>query len=327
DGAAAQYGSDAIAGVINIVLKKSVNELTAGVYAGANFTSEAGPEKSVDGEKINVDLNYGVPIGENGGYVNFSGMFGFRGYTNRMQEWEGTIFNAYNAIERVAAAAGYDIAQLIDDDITDLQMFAPGVSYFDPVYLGQIVAAPDKATLQGLLADDYTEEELTARGMQRSDFNMRVGQSELQNIQFFANMAVPVSSNFEFYAFGGLGFRKGSAAGFYRLPNQERTYTPLYINGFLPEINSDIKDYSLAAGLRGKINEMWNLDISNTFGHNSFAYDITNSNNASLGNATPTEADAGGFSYTENTVNADMSRFYEAIFSGLNIAFGAEFRM
>lgn len=325
DGAAAQYGSDAIAGVINIVLKKSVNELNVGVYAGANFTSEIGPEKSIDGEKINVDLNYGLPLGE-GGYVNFSGLFGLRNSTNRMKEWGDTIFNAYNAIERVAADDGYDIAMLLDDDINDIQTYASGVDYFDPAFVASIQAAPDKATLQGILGADYTTEELAARGLQRSDFNMRVGQSELENLQFFANMAVPMSENFEFYAFGGLGFRSGNAAGFYRLPNQSRTYTPAYINGFLPEINSKIRDYSLAAGVRGKLGT-WNLDISNTFGYNSFAYDITNSNNASLGENTPFEADAGGFNYSENTANVDLNRFFEDTFAGLNIAFGAEFRL
>lgn len=326
DGAAAQYGSDAIAGVINIVLKKSVKELNIGAYAGANFTSETGPDKNIDGEKFNIDLNYGLPLGTDGGYINLSGLFGFRGYTNRMKEWEDTIFNAYNAIERVADADGYDISLLLDNNIADLKAYALNVSYFDAAYVAAIQAAPDRAALQPLLAQDYTEQELDARGLERSDFNMRVGQSELENMQFFANIGVPMGENFEFYTFGGAAFRKGNAAGFYRLPNQERTYTPEYLNGFLPEINSKIRDYSLAAGVRGKMSQ-WNLDVSNTFGYNSFNYNITNSNNASLGEATPTEADAGGFSYTENTVNADVSRFYEDTFSGLNIAFGAEFRM
>ena len=68
DGAAAQYGSDAIAGVINIVLKKSTNELSVDMTTGANFTSATSPEKKVDGEKINLGLNYGLPIGEQGIY-------------------------------------------------------------------------------------------------------------------------------------------------------------------------------------------------------------------------------------------------------------------
>lgn len=67
DGAAAQYGSDAIAGIINIVLKKSTNKLEVNLTTGANFTSESSPEREVDGEKLNLGLNYGMPIGKDGG--------------------------------------------------------------------------------------------------------------------------------------------------------------------------------------------------------------------------------------------------------------------
>ena len=104
DGAAAQYGSDAIAGVINVKMKESVNKLTFNLTTGGNFTSEIGPfngeKKSVDGEIINLGLNYGLPIGERGGFINFTGEFGYKGSTNRMLEFSGGIFNGYNAFER-----------------------------------------------------------------------------------------------------------------------------------------------------------------------------------------------------------------------------------
>jgi iron complex outermembrane receptor protein len=62
----------------------------------------------------------------------------------------------------------------------------------------------------------------------------------------------------------GNSHRTGEAAGFYRRPNQSRSYTGLYPNGFLPEIHSTINDISAAAGFRGTGN--WNFDLSNTFG-------------------------------------------------------------
>ncbi|WP_417398487.1 TonB-dependent receptor plug domain-containing protein [Flagellimonas iocasae] len=130
DGAAAQYGSDAIAGVINIVLKKNVNELQVDINSGANFTSEHSPTRKVDGEKVSLGLNYGLPIGKDGGFINFTGNFNFRGWTNRMQAWEGEIFHAANAIERVANASGYDISKLLDSDISDVQQYAAQVDYF-----------------------------------------------------------------------------------------------------------------------------------------------------------------------------------------------------
>ena len=81
DGAAAQYGSDAIAGVINIVLKKST-ELSVVMQTGANFTKNedeiAGLSETVtDGERLALALNYGLPIGDDGGYINFTGFFRF----------------------------------------------------------------------------------------------------------------------------------------------------------------------------------------------------------------------------------------------------------
>jgi iron complex outermembrane receptor protein len=96
DGAAAQYGSDAIAGVINIVLNDNVNELTGAITYGAyntdaqgdflpgtpntdNFRLDEngngnsyGKNKSFDGESVKVAANYGVAIGERGGMANFT---------------------------------------------------------------------------------------------------------------------------------------------------------------------------------------------------------------------------------------------------------------
>ena len=94
DGAAAQYGSDAIAGVINIVLKKSTNELTLNVTTGANFSENSNSQTGgVDGETTNVSANYGVGLGEKGGFINFTGDFDVREEYNRMKEWEGNVFN------------------------------------------------------------------------------------------------------------------------------------------------------------------------------------------------------------------------------------------
>ncbi|MDF0709102.1 TonB-dependent receptor [Flagellimonas okinawensis] len=319
DGAAAQYGSDAIAGVINIVLKKSVNELQVDINTGANFTSEHSPQKTIDGEKISLGLNYGLPIGKDGGFINFTGNFSHRGYTNRMQEWEGSIFNAYNSIERVAAEDNYDTSLLLDDDLTDIFEYAATAGI-------ALNGDESKEELQGILNADVTESELLARGLERSDFNMRVGQSKLRGAQFFANLSIPLDENLEIYGFGGLSFKNGNAAGFYRLPNQSRSYTPAYPNGFLPEINSNIVDKSATMGIKGMLGD-WNVDFSNSYGKNEFLYRVTNSNNASLVNSTPFEANSGGFNYSENTTNFDMSRFFEDTMAGLNIAFGAEYRV
>ncbi|TFW13690.1 TonB-dependent receptor [Massilia arenosa] len=74
DGAAAQYGSDAIAGVINIVLKQQTADYQLSATAGG--TSEGG------GELYSASANKGWAIGD-GGYVNFTLEGRHRGETNR----------------------------------------------------------------------------------------------------------------------------------------------------------------------------------------------------------------------------------------------------
>lgn len=279
DGASAQYGSDAIAGVINIILKESTG-LRLNAETGAHFSSEIPDyQGSTDGEFSQISANYGIQLTDNGGVLNFTGVFDDRAFTNRMQEFTGSIFSGYN----------------------------------NPDY-------------EGGPADDITEQELARRGLERSDFNMRVGQSAIRNGGVMYNLKLPVAAATEIYSFGGLNYRRGNATGFYRLPNQSRTVTDIYPNGFLPAINSNINDASLGLGIVS-VYEKWEVDFSNVYGKNSFDYLIDNTLNASLGSASPTTFNAGGFSFAQNTSNLDVRRYFDDALSGLNIAFGAEYRL
>ena len=321
DGAAAQYGSDAIAGVINIVLKRSTNELIMNITSGAYYSKNANDQTGGnDGQTTNVSANYGLQLGDKGGFLNFTGDFDVRDPYSRMKEFEGGIFNKYNTIERIANNAGYDITNLLDDDVADV------IQYGNQAGFGLDLGAT-KSELQGILKADNTTAELAARNQTRSDYNMRVGQSALRGGRFFANFSLPLNDDgTELYSFVGLSSRKGNSAGFYRLPSQNRTYTPAYINGFLPEINSTITDKSFAVGIKGTIND-WDVDFSNTYGKNEFLYTIGNTFNASQQGASATTFDAGGFSFAQNTTNLDISKFYEDTMSGVNVAYGAEYRI
>jgi iron complex outermembrane receptor protein len=336
DGAAAQYGSDAIAGVINIVLNETVNELSIAVTTGAHFSENSNSQTGgSDGETTNVSASYGLPLGEDGGFITFSGDFDVREDYNRMKEWEGGIFNGYNAIERLAKAQGLDLANLTDADVVGISQTyfsaadAAIISGFSTSDLHRATEKDDDGniTFNNPLFNDATTSELAARGQQRTDYNMRVGQSKVRGGRFFANLKLPLDDNgTELYSFAGISSRNGNSAGFYRLPSQSRTFTPAYNNGFLPEINSKISDQSLAVGIKGKIGE-WNVDFSNTYGKNAFDYVIGNTYNASQGNASPTTFDAGGFSFMQNTTNLDISKFYEDTFEGFAFAFGGEHRI
>ena len=83
DGASAQYGSDAIAGVINIILKKDINHWSVNAgwsgYYDTKFNArkfnaiiDYYSENAIDGGTFSASLNHGVAIGKNGGFINYS---------------------------------------------------------------------------------------------------------------------------------------------------------------------------------------------------------------------------------------------------------------
>ncbi len=83
DGAASQYGSDAIAGVINIVLKDTVDLVD--LYSITGITAAG------DGAQLKLGANTGMRLGDRG-FVNVTGEFFSRGRTNRSEPWPDDIF-------------------------------------------------------------------------------------------------------------------------------------------------------------------------------------------------------------------------------------------
>ncbi|HEX7906194.1 MAG TPA: TonB-dependent receptor [Chitinophagaceae bacterium] len=296
DGASAQYGSDAIAGVINIVLKKRTGLLEAGVSYGQYITSydknyaiyklanktDDPSVKVRDGENVQASLGYGFAIGK--GYLNLTGEYIDRQPTNRAGTYTGRIYPLVNGANR-------------DDSI------------------------------------------MQARGLDRNYFDLHIGNSEMKGGNVFYNFGYPVSDKTEIYVFGGYGKKKGTAAGFYRYPDgatsivsgatiYRNNVLAMYPNGFLPQINSDLIDFSVAAGLRTKIDQ-WDFDISNTFGINKFDFTIDQSVNYTqffLPGNKQTVFDAGGLKFWQNTMNADFSRKFNVL-EGMNLAVGVESRV
>lgn len=268
DGASAQYGSDAIAGVINIVLKDNKEGFTGGVTYGAFSTAIGegwadesgetlynvegenrldGKSKSFDGATVKVDANYGAALGKNGGFINFTTEF-----------------------------------------LTKQNTLRPGFSW-------------------------------------RKGY----GSAGVEGFNFMINSSIPVDDNTEIYAFGGRNFRDTNAYAFSRdgfADGDNRSVPSLYPDGFTPRITSNITDASVSAGVKHKMSNGWNVDFNNTYGKNSFHYYIKDSNNASMQDASPTDFDAGGHFLSQNTTGIDFSKYFEAVESGLNIAFGMEFR-
>ena len=336
DGASAQYGSDAIAGVINLRMKKATDKLDLALNTGGYLTSGANDHRGgMDGFKTQLDANYGTKLFGKG-FINFTGSFSWRDDTNRATDFNGSIFNAYNAVERVALANGTNINSLFSNinalsasQQTNLfniiKSSASQIGYLSTTQQSAIQSANTLSAMQSALGINVTDQELAARGLTRRDFNMRIGQSKLLTTQFFVNSEIPINDNHKFYAFGGYSNRDGNSAGFYRRPNQSRTYTGLYANGFLPEIGSTVVDYSAAGGFKGKLGG-FNYDLSNAFGINSFEYNIENTANVTMGMSSPNSFYAGKLKFQQNTTNLDFQRNFEVL-EGLSLAFGGEYRL
>ncbi len=308
DGAAAQYGSDAIAGVINVVLKKDYEGFTASLTTGTNLTNlqykvptinggfDIKNQNITDGQVVQLDLSKGFRLGKNGS-LTVTAQYNERGNSNR---------------------SGLDNAPTI--------------------YLGSSGSFPGTPAnqVQNDFRTQLIKDDATLAAQTKYDrHNMVFGNSSSRNLGVFVNGSLPVNDNSEFYFAGGYTYRTGKAFGNVRLP-VSRSQQPLnsdgslyYPNGFLPAISPTIQDPSLIVGFKTKIND-WRLDFSNTLGSNSFAFRVEESGNASLPNGNvQTSFDAGKLGFTQNTFNVDAARTYSSLgaaITNFNVAFGGEFR-
>jgi iron complex outermembrane receptor protein len=266
DGASAQYGSDAIAGVINMVLKKNVEYTTINTNAGV--TTEG------DGFNFGVDFNTAVNIGDNGGYLNLTLGYYDQEETNRAGE-------------------------------------PGGDGLFGVVFA-------DDAILNG------THPWL----VENPDMGMTVGQPSYNKFDAFFNVGLPFKSgNGEAYAFGGVAARKGTSFALYRAPywvpdphNLLHAVGTEY-QGFQPTFETDVVDNNFTVGAKWKMHG-FDIDLSGTHGRNGVRYEVNNSLNPALGASSPTSFDVGGYAFSNNLANLDISQN----FGKINLAFGAEIK-
>jgi iron complex outermembrane receptor protein len=310
DGASSQYGSDAIAGVINIQLKNASHGGRASVTYGQYRTTVDGVDRLTglqtnggqhfldptdnrvlagnysgqphrhDGETVTFGTNFGLPIGP-GGFLNLTAEFRDQNRTNR---------------------AGYDVR---------------------PNYNRPTAAFDPRET-----------------GFDRLQF--RFGDPNTDSYNFFLNTGLEVGGGWEIYGFGSYGVRDSLSAANYRQQNAAANrdygtiapgttpnavnFVPLTPDGFLPLIDTELKDYSGTVGLRGDIGG-WKADLSVGYGHDSFDYTVRHTLNTSFGTASQSTFDAGGLRYGQTVANLDLSREYEVgFFKPLTVAGGVEYR-
>ncbi|MDX1492103.1 MAG: TonB-dependent receptor [Pseudohongiellaceae bacterium] len=280
DGAAAQYGSDAIAGVINIVLNDSAE--------AGNISVSRGEYTEGDGETTNVDISKGFALGDTG-YINATLNMRDRGSTNRAGLHGSCLF--------------------------------PGCVDTDS---------------DGILEPGDAREATASRE------TFRIGDAESEQVGLTLNSAIELGDG-ELYGFITYSKRDNESAAFFRHNGNTSGNAPLadgdatIPDGFLPLINSDIRDNSVNIGYRADFDNGATIDLSYTNGTNTIDYVTSDSINSSYANAqrysttqtsaqiragVPRSAKAYGLELGLETINLDFTQSYGDLF----FAMGAELR-
>ena len=286
DGAAAQYGSDAIAGVINIVLKDASEGGSVSVTYGKYDTQMAGVSQL---ESTYADANGNLAFNTGGDREVNDG-----------------------ATRTISANSGFSLAdngfvnvsiEYRDNDSTQRSGFDPREQYSR--------------------LDDGS---LDPREFTIDRYNHRFGKAELEDYALFYNMGYDFDNGLNLYSFGSYSKREGNSGGFYRRAVDKNNILDVYPNGFLPQIETDVEDYSLALGLQGETGD-WTWDVSTNYGRNDFALGVVNSLNTSLGATSQTEFDNGALVYDQFIVNGDASTAFDlGLPDDVFFTIGAEYR-
>ena len=263
DGAGAQYGSDAIAGVINVVLKDASEGGEATASWGQNRTDFEPTGRSVnDGDTLYASVNAGFGIGD--GFLNLTAEYRDRDQTLR--------------------------------------------------------SGPDQIPF----FENQTPPNLALLGTQTH----KAGDGPMDDVSFMFNSAFSLGDDLELYSFGSYSDRNGEGANFFRYPDSFANVPTIFPDGYVPVLDANNVDLSLAAGVRGTLASDWNWDLSAVYGSNDFDHDITNSLNVSLGDASPTSFDVGEYQLSQLTFRFDMSRPFDigSFANPVNLAWGLEYR-
>ena len=261
DGASAQYGSDAVAGVINVILRNDSSGGRASVDAGERYGRDGSGH---DGRTIQASVSRGFAVGGDG-----------------------------------ALTLSLD-AKSADPTVRNTDV--PGSFYFP--LAGNV---PDPREL--------TVNRRTYLG----------GLPEVDEVKLAQTFVLPVGSG-EFYSDGTVAWREARVGQAGRKPNTNQNIVEIFPDGFTPFYTLDETDFQLTAGLRRPVGS-WSADFSTTFGRNAVDNGASNTLNASLGPASPTEFETFSSEFDQWTTNVDLTRRFDtAGGGGLQVSLGGEFR-
>lgn len=320
DGASSQYGSDAIAGVINFILKDD--------NQGGSIEAKIGETYEGDGDAYQIAANVGLAINENG-FLNLSAEYQETDATSRSVQRDDAaalIAAGNTAVNDVAQIWGqpnvngdlklYANFGLELDEKTEVYAFANyaeretegGFFFRNPTNRGAVYAGPLVDPQTGL-ADPAGVASVLVGDLSVEDTGDCIA-------------GIPLTQ-------GGLIPDPTFLAQVQNDPNCF-SFVELEPGGFTPRFGGDLEDKSFALGVRGELDFGTGLgyDVSYRYGENQVDFFIRNTINASLGPDTPRSFKPGGYGQIENVFNLDFS--YGLPVSGfasdLNLAFGYEYR-
>ena len=301
DGATAQYGSDAIAGVLNFLLKEDPS--------GGSVEFRSGIHQDGGGGGYTFAGNVGLPLGANG-FANLSLEYGNSNPSDRsIQRADATALIAAGN-DKVRNPAQIWGSPEIDDDLklfgnfgyllsNDLQFHAHTNYASKKVEGGFFFRNPN--TRGGVFSNDAGETLLIGDGLAARG----EGSAHCPTVTISNHVPDPAA-----------------LAQVFADPNcfsfQER-----FPGGFTPRFGGEATDASVVAGLRGFTSSGIVWDASLSVGSNEADFFINNTVNASFGPDTPTSFDPGLYKQQEIGVNFDVSY---AVNDMLNLAGGAEWR-
>ena len=304
DGASAQYGSDAIAGVMNFLLKDA--------NQGGGIEVKGGSYAEGDGDLLTVSANIGLPLGETG-FANLSAEYGSSDATSRSVQRDDAA-----ALIAAGNTAVADPAQIwgspqIDDDFKFWGNFGFLTDSGKQLYTHTNYAS--KTVTGGF----YFRNPNTRSAVFSGDGGSTLLVGDLLDAQ---DGILDGSANCPTVAINNNVPDPAALAAVMADPNCF-SFQELFPGGFTPNFGGDVEDFSIVSGIKGQTQGGVFWDLSAGFGSNEVDFFITNTVNASLGPNTPTEFDPGLYKQEDVNINFDVSY---ALNEWANIAAGLEWR-
>ncbi len=301
DGASAQYGSDAIAGVMNVILKDKYEFTTLNVNAG--ITSKG------DGESYGLSFNSGSNFGRNG-FINYT--IGVNQQNNAIRsgiidvDTEIATFGSYTGPNSQADPANKPLVDFLKVNPTAGNINGTGTTSAAKFLVNWGIPIGGNTQFYGNAA--FVTKKVLSNANYRTPY-WRIDHGLLHT---------PISGAPDYTNGAGLS---GSAIQNEYLADQAAGVYQGYM-GYLPSFEGDLSDYNATAGIKDNTNG-WLTDVSITVGGNKQTYSVNNTVNRSLRKSSPTSFKPGGYSFSHVVGNFDVSK---ALTHNFNLALGTEVR-